>query len=197
LPFHIAAGLTKILQPDGAIVDAVQSCQHVVRCVIHRTALFGRAAGQQAIGVDAAVDVVHHIEHGADDAVIVTQQVHARHRHTSATQCLHHFELAIYGVGRRQKLTRWLLAQNESATVGLQVERGIRETTLELMYPQVATELGNALAQIAFERSFIEAIVGQHRHQHRGASALRFRHGCFGHEREAAFSRVRSRRRHR
>lgn len=80
-----------------------------------------------------------------------------RHRHVGTRQGRQHPVLAIDRVGRRQELSRRLLAQDHVAPVGRQEEGGVGLAAAHLAHGKRPGE-AQGLAQVALERRLVETV---------------------------------------
>jgi hypothetical protein len=103
LALEVVAGPAVAGQARGLHVDLVQRGDHAVHLVVDRGAFGAGHAGQRLVPQHAARDELHHVERAADHRLVLAQQEHARHRHGGGVQRLHHRELAVDRVGRRQQ----------------------------------------------------------------------------------------------
>ena len=142
LAAEVVARAAEVRQAHRLDLDVVQRRQHPVHLVVHGGALARLQARQRLLPEHPAVDEVHHIEGPADDGFVVTQHMHARHRHAAEGQRVHHAELTLDGVGRRQQLgQRPGLGPHHILAPGRdQLEGGVRLPALELLDRQRASE---------------------------------------------------------
>lgn len=82
---------------------------------IHFGSILNAHAGQTGVLEDAAVEELHDVEGGADDAVILAQAVGPRHRHVGMARQRGKDAILAVDLVRRlgQQLARRLLAQHE------------------------------------------------------------------------------------
>jgi hypothetical protein len=111
----------------------------------HRPPLVAVEAGQPLVPEDAAVEMLHHVESAADDAVVLAQRMDSRHRHRGLRQCAHDAKLAIDGMRARQQRARRLAAQHVVARAGAQTVGRVRLTAGETLGDQRAAKPGNVL----------------------------------------------------
>ena len=183
LPAEVIAGLAVVAEADRCVVHRVQARQHVVHRVVDGRPLDGTDTGQLRVREHAAVHAVHHVERGADDAVVLAQRVGARHRHRGAAQRGDHAVLAVDGVGGGQQLARRLAPQHELATAGGEVIRRIGLPAAKLSHLDGAAEVGDPLAQVALEGADVEAVLlanvrGLGDHPRQSRSHTRWQSSC-------------------
>ena len=143
--FEIVAGAAIVAEAHGFEVDLVQLGQGGVEVVVDGGALGGLKAGQRGVAEDAAFQIVHHIEGGADHLGVFTKCTHDRDGDV-AVERLHDAVLAVDLVGAGEQLARWLLAQDiEVAIAGGQQERRVGGPALKLLDaqgPLIAVDIG-------------------------------------------------------
>ena len=172
LAAEVVAGLAIVGQADGGHVDLVQPRQRGVQVVVDGGALGRRHAGQAGVAEDAAFQEVHHVERRADDAVVLAQRPHRRHRKADAAQRLHHAELAVDLVRAGQQRAGRLLAQHPALRAGCQQIRGIGRTALELAELQRLGRVGDVGAEPALQLGLVQALVVAHRTDGRAAGVV-------------------------
>ncbi len=81
LPRDVRLRTPVVAETDCVVIDLVQARHHLVHRIVNARALLAAQARQQRVDEDAPLDIVHHEERSADDALIDAQQMRARHRH--------------------------------------------------------------------------------------------------------------------
>ena len=165
LAFDVLAGLAEVGETHRSIVDLMQRGLHTVQFVIVRSARGGRHSGQGRIPENAAVDVFHQVEGRADDALVLAQAMSAGHGNSRSPERRDHAELALHGMRGREELRRrpGLGPEHVVFSLGVDLIRGVRLAALELPYGE---RPGKAvLAEIALQRSHVEALVLLDRHR--------------------------------
>lgn len=161
LAFEVAARPAVVAEAGGDEVDLVQPGEGGAQFVIDRRPFGGRQAWQGGVPEDAAFHVVHDIEAGADDRVVLAQRAHAGHGHVTL-QRLHGPVLAIDLVGAGQQHAGRLLAQDIAQrpvrAVGGQQEGRVGGAALELLHAHGLAEALDAGLQPGFQRRGIEAM---------------------------------------
>ena len=106
-------------EPDRRVVDPVQPRQHRVQLVVDRRPLGRLDSGQPRVAENAAGEEIHHVEGGADHALVEAQGAHLRHREAAVAQRLHHPVFAVDLVGAGEQLSGRLLAQHQLVVAGV------------------------------------------------------------------------------
>src|SRR5205085_8702664 len=112
----VIARFSVVFEAYSPPVHGVETRQHLDHRAIDRAAIRRRAMRQRRIDHWMAFDVLHDEEWRADDAGILTEQNHFRHRHIAGVKRGHHFVLALDGVRRWKQLAGWFPAKHESRT---------------------------------------------------------------------------------
>ena len=109
---EIIAWLAEVGKADCCVVGVVQARECLQLALINRAALFGRGVRQEAVPKNAAVDHLHDVEHGAEDAIVGTQRIGPRHRETGRIKRCDDTILAVDGVRGGQQFAARLFAQH-------------------------------------------------------------------------------------
>ena len=131
----VIAGPAEIAETERCVIDAMQARDDVVERVVDARARSARREpGKRRLPEHAALDVIHDVEGGADDALVEAQRVRARHRHIGLGERGDDAVLAIDRVRRRQQLARRLAAQHEAPSVRRRQQEGrVGLAALELL----------------------------------------------------------------
>ena len=70
--------------------------------------------------------MLHHVEHAADDRLVLAQRVDARYRNVRRRQGRKDAKLAVDRMGAREQRARRFAAQHEGARVRVDPEGGVR-----------------------------------------------------------------------
>ena len=164
LALEIVARLAVVGQPHGIHVHAVQGGDDAVHLVVESAAPGRRHAGQRLVPEHAAVHEFHDVEGAADDGLVGAQQVHLRHRHAAAGECLHDAELAVHRVRRRQQFCRWpgLAAHDIGAPGREQLVGGVGLAALELFHDQRAAKARQFAFQVRLQCGGVEGVARGH-----------------------------------
>jgi len=163
---EIVARLAVVGQADGGVVHLVKRRDDAVHLVVDRRALGGRHARQRLVPEHAPLDVLHDVEGAADDALVLAQREHPRHRDAGAVQRLHDAVFALDCVRRGQQLRRGcgLGAHDVVLAARGEAERGIGLPALELLDGERAGEPLDVAAQEGFQGGGVETMPLLHRH---------------------------------
>ena len=174
LPFVVVAGPAEGAEPHFLRRDRVQRREHVGEVAVDGRSLGGRRLGHEGVRVDPALHLLHHVELGADDARVVAQEVHPRHRDAGRLQRLHDPVLPVHRVGGGEELARRLLAQHVLPVAGREEERRVALPALELPHHERLADgpVRQLRAQIHLEGPFVEAVSGPDRRQHGNVAHL-------------------------
>ena len=146
--FGPAVDLAAVIITFGAIIRQARSVQinivdrgqNPVHFVLNGAAVIAGQFVQAGIVKMASLHLVHDIEGGPDDRVILTQQIHFGDGNIAALQGALDAEFAVNGMGRFQQHPRRLAAQHIVAGGGDQPERGIGLPHVEFFGAQRASE---------------------------------------------------------
>src|SRR5262249_2578607 len=108
--------------------------------------------------VDAALDAFHHVEHRADDALVVAQQIGLRDRKPCRMERGDDAELAVDRMGRGQELSGWFSAQHVFAVRRDELICRVGLPALELAHFERRLESANALREVSLEPRDVEAV---------------------------------------
>lgn len=160
----VIAGLAIGFQPDGLVVDLVQGGDGAVHGIEDAGPFIAAHARQALVPEDAALDAVHDVEGGADDAVVLAQAIAACHRNIGLCQRGDHAVFAVNRMGRWQQLAGRLASQHVFLRRGDQHEGRVRLAALELPDRQRALVVLHILFQPAFKRCLVETVALLYRH---------------------------------
>ncbi len=159
---HVVAGTAEVLQADGLVVGVVQVGERLQGGHVDGVALGRLVLRQGLVPEDAALDHVHHVEHGADHALVLAQAVGARHRETRGAEGRDHPVFPVHRVRRRQQLARRLAAHDVLPGRGDQLVGGIGLTALELAHLQRAGIALDVRLHPIVQPRFIELVALDH-----------------------------------
>ena len=165
LPLDVASLLAVISKPDFPIVHGMQRRHHAIEFVEMCGALDHAHSRQRRVPDDASRHVVHHVERGADDGIVLAEAIGPRHGNIGSTQGGDHPVFTIDSVRRGQQLARRLPAQDIALAPGLEHERGIGLAALELFGLQRPRKSLHVLAEVAFQFGHVEAMPLLDRHR--------------------------------
>jgi hypothetical protein len=90
--------LAEIGEPHSGEVDAMQGGDDAVHLVVDRAARSRAHAGERLFPQHAALDIVHDVERTADHALVLAQEMRARHRKPRPGERREHAELPFHRV---------------------------------------------------------------------------------------------------
>ena len=138
LTAHIVAGLAVVGQADGLVVGVVQVGQGVDLGHEDRVALGRLVLRELLVPEDAALDHVHHVEHGADDGLVGAEAIGTRHREAGRIEGGDDLVFAVDRVGRGQQLPRRLAPHDVFLARRDELIGRVRLAALELAHFQRA-----------------------------------------------------------
>ncbi len=177
---EIVAGPAEIAEADGRRIDHVQGGERRVHRVIDRRALLVGDLGDRRVPDDPAIDEFHHVEGGADDALVLAEDMHLRHGNGRAAERLHHAIFAVDGMGGLEELPRRLLAQHGAATRMAQHEGRVRLPAGELLRLHRPAEARPMGLEIGAERRFVDDHGGCRRWRGQGGTPCGCEAGAWG-----------------
>ncbi len=102
LPRDVVLRFAIVLEPGGPPVDPVKAGEGPGGGFKDAAAVRGGQGGQGGILEHPAFDKIHHVKHGADDAVVVAEHAQAGNGNFRIGERLHDAEFAVDRVGRGQ-----------------------------------------------------------------------------------------------
>ena len=150
LPRDVRLRTAVVAKPNRVVIDFVQARHHLVHRIVNAGALLAAQARQQRVDKDAPLDIIHHEERSADDALIDAQQMGARDRQVGVRERGQNAIFALDLMRRLQQRTGRLLAHDVARVAGAQHEGWIRLASRELHHLERAAEARQFLDEILF-----------------------------------------------
>src|SRR6266545_4646136 len=171
LPREIVARFSEIREACSRVIYPVERRDHAVHLRVDRGALGRRHARKRRVPQHAALDVLHDVERAPDDALVLAQAIGARHGNARLSERRDHAELALHRVRRGKELRRrtGLGAQHVVFSRAADQIGRVRLAAFELPHGERPGE--SVLAEIALQRSDVEALVLLYRHRAGGLPA--------------------------
>src|SRR5581483_585731 len=133
LATEVIAGLAEIAEANRLVVDLVKRGDDRVHGVVDRPPLAFLELGQGRVPENAALDVIHDVESGADDVVVEAKRIAAGDRHAGVAKGGDDPVLAIDGVRGGEQLPRRLPPQHVALLAGGQAKGRVRLPAAELL----------------------------------------------------------------
>ena len=152
LTFEVVTGATEVRESECAGIERVQRGQNPVHLVVDSGALAAIADfAELGVPEHAALQILHKVEHGADNALVLTQQVGIGHRHIGVFERAQHAVLPIHRMRRGQQFPRRLAAQHPLPCAVVEQKRGVGLSAGKFLSAKRAGKARQLVAQVALQ----------------------------------------------